>query len=329
MGHVMRCLSIAEAYEDIGGEVEFLLSDRYVCAVLEQRGFSYQVLGSDWQNLEQELGQMEAILKQENNPRLLVDSYQVTERYLAVLREFTQLIYIDDLNSFSVPADMVVNYASFASYPNNKFYQNPDTVYCLGWQYTPLRLVFAEKRSQFQPQVKNIFITTGGSDPFEMSVLIAKQMLDQKWLGNITLHIVAGKFCHCMDTLLLLQKQDERMKIYQNISNIEDVMCQCDLAVSAGGTTLFELFACGIPVIAFGFADNQMESLHLLAEQQALCYMGDARDNTEKVVAAIIGKAEEYCRDAGLREEYRNQGQFITDGRGALRIAKVIWKLGL
>lgn len=327
MGHVMRCLSIAEAFKRLGGEVEFLLSDNYVCSVLEQRGFSYQVLGSNWQDLEQEIEQMETLLKREGKTKLLIDSYQVTERYLACLAEFAQLIYLDDLNSFPIPAAMVVNYVSFAQNKENTFYENPDTVYCLGWQYTPLRLAFAESKYQFQPRVKNILITTGGSDPFEMSVRISRQLLKQEWLEDISLHIVAGKFCQCTDILLQLQEQDERVKIYQNISNMESVMCQCDFAVSAGGTTLFELFACGVPVIAFGFVENQMESLHLLAEQQALCYMGDARQNTEELVNNIVKKAEEYCMDASLREEYRKQGQSITDGKGALRIAEAIRSL--
>lgn len=328
MGHVMRCLSIAEAFSSFGGEVEFLLADDYVCSVLDGRGFPYQILGSDWQNPEQEIGQLEKLLRGEEKPKLLIDSYQVTEKYLACLKEFVQIIYLDDLNSFSVPADMVVNYVSFARDKGNKLYRNPDTVYCLGWQYTPLRLVFAEAESPFQSQVKNILITTGGSDPFEMSVLIARQMLEQDWLGDIKLHIVAGKFCQCTDSLLQLQEQDERIKVYQNISNIESVMCQCDFAVSAGGTTLFELFACGVPVIAFGFAENQIESLHLLAEQHALCYMGDARENIAEAVDNIVKRAGEYCMDASLRAEYRKRGQLITDGKGALRIAEAIWNLG-
>lgn len=328
MGHVMRCLSIAEAFKGLGGEVEFLLSDDYVCGVLEQRGFSFRILGSNWQDMDQEIERMETLLKRERKPKLLIDSYQVTEKYLACLAEYAQLIYLDDLNRFPIPAAMVVNYASFAQNKDNTFYENSDTVYCLGWQYTPLRLAFAESKCQFQPQVKNILITTGGSDPFEMSVLISRQMLKQKWLEDINLHIIAGKFYKCTDILLQLQEQDKRIKIYQNISNIESVMCQCDLAVSAGGTTLFELFACGVPVIAFGFVENQMESLNLLAEQHALCYMGDARENAAELVNNIVKKAEEFCMDILLREEYRKRGQLITDGKGALRIAEAIWNLG-
>lgn len=334
MGHVMRCLSIAEAFRSLGGEVEFLLADDYVCSVLDGRGFSYQVLGSDWQDPEQEIEQMETLLKRESElepaekPKLLIDSYQVTQKYLACLAQSARLIYLDDLNSFPIPAAMVVNYASFAGAEENGFYGNPDTVYCLGWQYTPLRLAFAETESPFRTQVKNILITTGGSDPFEMSVRISRQMLEKEWLGDIKLHVVAGKFCQCTDMLLQLQEQDERIKLYQNISNMESVMSRCDFAISAGGTTIFELFACGLPVIAFGFAENQMESLHLLAEQQALCYMGDAREDKAEVVNNIVKKAEEYCMNASFREEYRKRGQMITDGRGAFRIAEAIWNLG-
>lgn len=332
MGHVMRCMSIAEAFQARGGEVKFLLADEYVCDLLEQRGFSYRVLQSSWQDMEGETGLLAKILQQEmrasgEKPKLLVDSYQATENYLRLLGEYARVIYIDDLNRFAVPAAMVVNYASFAKPDCESLYHNSDTVLCMGWQYTPLRLVFADSHHPFCREVKNILITTGGSDPYGMSVRLAGRMLGLESFKNAKIHVVAGKFCQCIEALQQLQMQEERLCLYQNISNMEELMCRCDFAVSAGGTTVFELFACGVPVIAFGFAENQMESLHLLDEQGALCYMGDARDNISDTEDRIIQQAEAFCRDADLRKEYEKRGRSVTDGRGAFRIADAILKL--
>lgn len=333
MGHVMRCLSIAEAFRDRGGETEFLLADRYVCDLLEQRGFFYRVLESNWQDMEGEMELLAKILQQEmkiskEKPKILVDSYQATENYLRLLGEHARVIYIDDLNRFTVPAAMVVNYASFAKPDCKSLYKDSGAALCMGWQYTPLRLVFADSQHTFCQEVKNVLITTGGSDPYEMSVLLADRLLKLESFKNVRIHVVAGKFCQCIDRLQQMQLQEERLCLYQNISNMEELMCQCDFAVSAGGTTVFELFACGVPVIAFGFAENQMESLHLLAKQGALCYMGDARENVNDTADKIIQQAEEFCRDAALRKEYEKRGHSVTDGKGAFRIADAILELG-
>lgn len=354
MGHVMRCLSIAEAFRARGGEAEFLLADGYVCDLLEQRGFPFRVLESDWKDMEGEMEQLRNILQQEmkisdGKPKILVDSYQATENYLRLLGEHARVIYIDDLNRFSVPAAMVVNYASFAGLESRSLYKDSEgkktyivqewglegrslykdsEVLCMGWQYTPLRLVFADSRHVFCQEVKNILVTTGGSDPYEMSVRLADRLLGNESFKNVRIHVVAGKFCQCTDTLQQMQLREERLCLYRNISNMEELMCQCDFAVSAGGTTVFELFACGVPVIAFGFAENQMESLHLLAEQGALCYMGDAREDVNGTADKIVQQAEAFCRNASLRKEYEKRGHSVTDGRGAFRIADAIQNLG-
>ena len=55
-----------------------------------------------------------------------------------------------------------------------------------------------------------------------------------------------------------MEHQYPPIKIHKNITNMSDYMRGCEMAVSAGGTTLFELCACGIPTVCFSFAENQM-----------------------------------------------------------------------
>lgn len=38
---------------------------------------------------------------------------------------------------------------------------------------------------------------------------------------------------------------------------MSELMQQCDMAVSAAGSTLYELCACGMPTITYVLADNQ------------------------------------------------------------------------
>lgn len=63
-------------------------------------------------------------------------------------------------------------------------------------------------------------------------------------------------------------------------------MHSCELAVSASGTTLLELCACGIPTICFSFADNQMAFAASMDNYGAMCYVGDAREehNIERII---------------------------------------------
>lgn len=61
------------------------------------------------------------------------------------------------------------------------------------------------------------------------------------------------------------------------------------LAVSAGGTTLYELCACKVPTISFSFADNQEGFTEEMGEQGILFYAGDARKE-ESLIEIIYNK---------------------------------------
>jgi UDP-2,4-diacetamido-2,4,6-trideoxy-beta-L-altropyranose hydrolase len=334
MGHIMRCLSIADAFEALGGRVEFLIADDFVCDLLESRGYSYQILETDWKDMEGELEKLKQILdaseegrSKGEKPKLLVDSYQATERYFQCIRSFADSIYLDDLNRFKAPVSMLVNYVSFQKVHEATLYAGSDTRLCLGWQYTPLRLAFADSTRKEKKEVTDILITTGGSDPYEISVQLAEAFLQRIAFSELHFHIVCGRFCQCVDKLQQLAAKSRQVTVYQNVENMAELMCQCDLAVSAGGTTLFELFASRVPVIAFGFADNQLESLRYLKEQRALVSIGDIRGDMEQGIQKIAAQAEVLCRDENTRRKYAAQGYRVTDGQGAFRIAKAIQDL--
>jgi len=99
-------------------------------------------------------------------------------------------------------------------------------------------------------------------------------------------------------------------------------MQEADLAVSAGGTTLYELCAVGIPAISYSFADNQLYNVKQFDEDGIIEYAGDAR--YEDIVANVMNLCARYSADADLREERSLRMQQAVDGKGAGRIAGVI-----
>ena len=47
-GHIMRCLSIADAIVELGERVIFVTADDYPIEVIKQRGHEVVVLGTNW-----------------------------------------------------------------------------------------------------------------------------------------------------------------------------------------------------------------------------------------------------------------------------------------
>lgn len=56
-------------------------------------------------------------------------------------------------------------------------------------------------------------------------------------------------------------------------------MRQYGCAVSAGDTTLYEVYTCETPTVCFSFADNQKEFVPCMGKDGIMISVGDARED--------------------------------------------------
>ena len=120
LGHVMRNLSIADAFRQVGETCCFIVAEDVLRGLVEERGYETRVLGTSYNRMPEELPLLKPVLK-ELRPRLVfVDSYFVTEKYLKALHKIcstmgTGLVYLDDMLAFPYACDVLINYNIFAS----------------------------------------------------------------------------------------------------------------------------------------------------------------------------------------------------------------------
>ena len=91
MGHIMRCLSIADALHGLGEPVRFILADEQAVSLLKQRGYDAIVLHTKWNHMEEELPVLSQVIQNEHIEKMLIDSYQVTQRYLTELSKLVTI----------------------------------------------------------------------------------------------------------------------------------------------------------------------------------------------------------------------------------------------
>lgn len=293
-GHVMRCLSIADALFDLGEDIVFFTSDSAAEKVINSRGFKAIRLSADWNEKDRELKEFIAGLDRLNPDILLVDSYQVTDHYLRTLRGIVRLAYIDDLNAFDYPVDIVINYAIYAKelvYPQDK-------KYLLGIEYAPLRKQFALSESEIkksienQRMIKQVLLTAGATDPYHVTEDVIREMLERSELDGYKIAVIKGRFwsddySNRVKALSLRPTIRGRIAIYEDIENMAEIMLESSIAVSAGGSTLYELCACCVPTITFSYADNQLGNVNGFARNGLMIYAGDAR-HTECLGKRIV-----------------------------------------
>lgn len=365
MGHVMRCLSVADALLKRGEEVLFVTADDTPVPLLTKKGVPYRVLHTDYADMEAELPELWEVLRElpqgaespdatlaQKNTSILVDSYYVTEKYLAALKKRITTIYMDDIYAFSYPVDMLINYNIYGEEMGyEKDVAFADTKLLLGAKYVPLREEFSagagyvQSRKELSAETENvtpaedrlhqtaeqgrtadggILITTGGSDSFNLAGQLLMEAMKYDALKEKKYHVVSGSLNPHIGELQALAQKHENIHIHCNVTNMAELMAESEVALSAGGSTLYELCAMGVPVIAFSFAENQERLVQTFVKRGIAQYGGNYRTDGNKMIQNTIAGLETLLEDENLRTEYRKKARTLVDGKGAERIAEAL-----
>ncbi len=319
-GHVMRCLSLARAYRQRGIETTFITADRESEKLIAGYNFQMICLDSVWNDLKAEIHKLVNIIEERKIDQIMVDSYFVTEEYLRQLGCYTKIIYLDDLSEFIYPVNILINYNIYAEKIIEKeLYRNYGTKLLLGCKYTPLREEFRDKKRIPREYVSDIMITTGGADTYNMSGNLL-EFLNNKDYENITFHVVVGSFHQHREYLEALEKKFHNVILYNNVTEMSKLMLMCDIAISAGGSTLYELCSCSLPTISFSYADNQQMAVREFHRQDIIFYAGDARDDLRKCLNNIENRLKLMRSSFALRKELAERMGALVDGLGVQRI---------
>ena len=322
-GHLMRCISIALECKKRGQQCIFFMAEDKETEQLRKAGFQYYILNSDWKNLDNEISEFQKILENYKLNCLVVDSYQATAGYLAALEEIQPVCYIDDLKREVYDVSVVIHYISpYKSSSYEEMYKNTHTQLLNNMKYAPLRPEFHYKKEKVTRE-KSILITTGGTDFFNVAGKVAALCQNSMQIKSYKIHIIVGSMNQYETELEQLAEKYTNIILHKNITNMSDYMRLCEVAVSAGGTTLLELCACKIPTVCFSFADNQIKFANDMGKIGAVKYVGDAR-KIEDIENKIVKQLLIFIKNEEERKKYADCMGKLIDGYGTERIADVL-----
>ncbi len=323
MGHVMRCLSLADSIVKLGGQCLFILSDKNCFDLISDRGFRAVVIQSKWNNFDEGIEQVKHIILKMNIEIIVVDSYYAGNTFFEEMQKVSQVAYITE----NKPSDIITNIDFFINYniyaPDYRKNNGLKTCYILGPQYAPLRREFnCVKRSKNKSN--SILILTGGSDPFNIAVDISKAILECRALVKYQLNIVSGKINPFISELYELQSRYNRVNVIINPNSMSQEMLRNDVAISAAGSTIYELCVCMTPTISYICAENQRLIAEKFSDNNLIPYVGDIRYARQKTINQIVDYLIDYKSDVEKWSIRAQQLNKICDGKGADRIASIL-----
>jgi UDP-2,4-diacetamido-2,4,6-trideoxy-beta-L-altropyranose hydrolase len=327
MGHVMRCLSLAAALRQSGHNVEFFSRFEPGLSRIREQGFAVrQVAGGLPDGAEKEYEPAQdtdavcQLLADSNYNGLVTDSYRLDADYFRQVRRLVKTsVYIDDLNRFPAAVDAVINGNINAEELGYDAW--PDSVQrWLGCRYNLLRPEFAALTQRETPYaVDNILIVLGGGDAGELLVFLAESLLKSAQARQFKLQLVAPAKSLADDRLTkLAQNYPAQVQIQREVTAMAQLMQRCDMAISAGGSTLYELCAAGVPRLAVVLASNQQRIVDAMVRQGAALSLGTVAELTSSAVAVAVDRL---AQDWQVRDRMAQLGRQLVDGQGAFRLA--------
>jgi UDP-2,4-diacetamido-2,4,6-trideoxy-beta-L-altropyranose hydrolase len=336
MGHLVRCMSLANALAEEGTEVFFLLRSHAAAltGMIEADGHAVRLLPDPPQDSgaaptrwlpttwQRDAGQTLDAIGQIGTPDwLIVDHYALDARWERLQRrQIPRILAIDDLADRPHDCDILLD---------QNFVQDPKTRYqglvpaaseqLLGPRYALLRREFAEQRKSLtrrSGEVRGILVCYGGSDPSNET---AKALVAIKGLGreSLAIDVVVGPSNPNAELISALCLELPHAQLHRNVRNMAELLRGADLALGAGGGMSWERCCLGLPTIAVDIADNQIGALTGLARIGALVYLGSAASVTQQ---ETIGAIQSLLNDPARTRQMGEIAQKLVDGQGSHRV---------
>ena len=180
-------------------------------------------------------------------------------------------------------------------------------------------LVLMRQRPKFNEQEKlKVFINMGGVDKNNYTLRIMKMlsMLDQTQTLEYLI-VVGENYKHCNELNNFLVQNFENFQIFKNVNNICEIMRCSDLAVSAVGSTAWELISQGIPCLLLSIAENQKSHTGAIERSKIAEVITDLKYvDFKKKFLDIMGNVEG-------RMELSKQSYRAIDAKGTSRVAEI------
>jgi len=352
-GHIMRCLTLADALRRHGAQTVFICRDlpgfptklfrdsghelHMLPAPLEEKFISREEpshsawLGVPW---EEDVAQTSQVLQNSGKlDWLVIDHYALDWRWEESLRPYTKkIMVIDDLADRKHDCELLLDQAMAATDNRYANLVPPACQFLLGPEYALLRTQFLQYRKnpiekkKSRSYIRNVLVAMGGTDPENISGIILQglELLDDK---EIKVTVVLGSSApHLSEVTNQAQNLSFPVRVLSDVKNMAELMAEQDVCVGSGGMTAWERCALGVPSIVILFADNQARVIDTLSTKGAAYFLGKAKEISPENIRTALHVLKE---DPETYRTMVDNCLKVCDGKGTKRVLSTILARGI
>lgn len=335
-GHLMRCLTLADALARQGHECRFICRDHpgHLLSLIVQRGFSADVLSakSDVQEVGQPahaawLGcawltdacQTAEVLEAFRPDWLIVDHYALDQNWETRVRPLCRhLMVIDDLADRAHICDLLLDQNLGRTRADYADLLPPHCRTLIGPVYALLRPEFSQLREyslqrRQSRSLRRVLISMGGVDQPNATGQILVALQQVRLPEDCRISVIMGLQAPWLEQVRALAKQMSwPTEVSVGVDDMAQRMAEADLAIGAAGSTSWERCCLGLPTFMLVLARNQYEAAHALEMVGAVCKLSLEDDLSSTLPRLFDGLGEHLDGLASLAQH----AAAVTDGKG-------------
>lgn len=344
-GHVMRCLTLANALREHGADITFICREHegHLCDLITSSQHRLLRLTPSAKVATNEIGLAHASwlgATQEEDAKetaeilksigridwLIIDHYALDIKWESALRSSTErIMVIDDLADRTHDCDLLLD-QNLHGVEMQSRYEKLVPGYCkklLGPKYALLRREFSQVRRNLKRHngsIRRIFVFFGGTDSTNETGKALRAILQLK-LQDIAVDVVLGSANPHQEEISELCAQLTNVKLHRQVNIMGELMAAADVAIGAGGSTTWERCALGLPTLAISVAENQISIADGVSQANAQLYLGTAAEVTSGIIATQLERLLQCPQELVALSE---AGKLLVDANGSNRIVDTI-----
>lgn len=307
-GHVMRCLTLADALKALAAECQFICREHQgnLIEFIRNKGYTTHALcgaggdtipthsagGDDLSHApwlgatqHQDAAECAAILGKSNADWLVVDHYALDARWESALKQYhRKLMVLDDLADRPHQCDLLLDQTFGRNPADYKPWVPPHCNILCGSQYALLRPEFAALRPyslqrRKNPSLEHLLITMGGVDKDNATGQVLHALKSSELPSHSHITVVMGAAAPWLAEVRLQAAQMPwPTTVRAGVSDMAQLMADSDLAIGAAGATSWERCCLGLPTIMVVLAANQRGVARGLEQAGAVRVLQSAED---------------------------------------------------
>lgn len=338
-GHLMRCLTLADALKQRGVQVRFVSRQmpEHLRSMLVAKGHEFTVLKSSpsaaisdglahahWLGTSQYTDAQDSIqaLSNQTWDWLIVDHYALDIRWESALRQTAKnILVIDDIADRKHDCDVLLDQNFYADM--NTRYTDKVPLHCqllLGPRYALLRDEFRQLREQVKPRtgpIKRVLICFGGMDSDDYTGR-AIDAFANIGIPDLCVDVVIGAQ-HPGQKQIESACREHGFMCHVQTSRMGELTAAADMAIGAGGSAAWERCCLGLPGIIFAVAENQQRASEALADRGAI-FLGQ-----REMFVAELERAVKHLLEPVHLHDMSVKAAKLVDGQGAVRLADALF----